>query len=238
MAKISVCIPVYNSEIWFSQAVESIISQTFKDWEIVVVDDGSTDNIKILLDHYKLELGEQFKYRAFSRSRGIAQSRNDACSLASGEIICVQDADDVSHKDRLKLTWDFMKRKKKIDLVYGGFQIIDALDRPTQEIPGRPFNFEDLKKHNYIGHGSVAYRKSSFDKVKYREECDVIDDWFLYYDFVKAGMNIGWMEDILYFHRELNTGVSLSPEKREKIIAMKEKFYQEANNVDLSAVAD
>jgi len=73
--------------------------------------------------------------------------------------------------------------------------------------------------------------------VKYREECDVVDDWFLYYDFVKAGMKIGWVEDVLCFHRELKTGVSLSPAKREKIMAMKEKFLKEAN-ADLSVMAD
>lgn len=237
MPKISICIPVYNSEIWFAQAIDSIESQTFTDWEILVYDDGSTDNIELLYAHYKKKLGDKFKLFYGEKNQGIAHARNYLVTYARGDVICVQDADDMSQKDRLKRTWDYFKRHKKIDLIYGGYQIVDAIDRPTRELPGKPFDFEEMKRHNYIAHGTVAYRKKSFNKIKYREECEVIDDWFLYYDFVKAGMNIGWIEEVVCFHRELDTGVSLAPEKREKIIQMKEKFLKEAN-ADLSAVAD
>jgi glycosyltransferase involved in cell wall biosynthesis len=237
MPKISVCVPAHNSEIWFAQAIESIEAQTFKDWEILVYDDASEDGIEILYDHFREKHGKKFQVFYGEKNMGIAHARNYLASFAEGEIICVQDADDMSQKDRLKTVWDYFRRKKGVDLVYGGFQIIDCLDKPTRELLGKPFDFKELCKHNYIAHGSVAYRKKSFDKVKYREECSVIDDWFLYYDFVKAGMKIGWVEDVLCFHRELKTGVSLSPAKREKIIAMKEKFLKEAN-ADLSVMAD
>ena len=237
MPKISVCIPVQNSEIWFAQCIETIESQTFKDWEILVYDDASTDNIDLLLAHFEQKHGEKFRVFHGEHSRGIAFARNYLVSMAKGSVICVQDADDMSQKDRLKLVWDYFKRKKDVDLVYGGFQIIDPLDKPMVEQLGKPFDYKQMLTHNYIAHGSVAYRKTSFDKVKYREECEVIDDWFLYYDFVKAGMKIGWIEDVLCFHRELKTGVSLSPSKRDKIIKFKEKFIKETS-AHLSTLVD
>jgi teichuronic acid biosynthesis glycosyltransferase TuaG len=237
MPKISVCIPIQNAEIWFAQCIESIESQTFKDWEILVYDDASTDNIDILLAHYENKLGKKFRVFHGEKSRGIAFARNHLVSMAEGDIICVQDADDMSQKDRLQLVNDYFRRKKNVDLVYGGFQIIDPLDKPLGERLGEPFDYKQMLTHNYICHGSVAYRKSSFNKVKYRNECEVIDDWFLYYDFVKAGMKIGFLQDVLCFHRELVTGVSLSLAKREKIIAMKKKFLKETS-ADLSALAN
>jgi len=237
MPKISVCIPVRNAEIWFAQCMESIESQTFKDWEVLVYNDGSEDGIENLLLHYKEKLGDKFRFFTGEHSRGIAFARNYLVSMAEGQIICVQDADDMSQKDRLKLVWDYFKRKKDVDLVYGGFQIIDPLDKPMTEQLGEPFNYRQMLEHNYICHGSVAYRKSSFDKVKYREECEVIDDWFLYYDFVKNGMKIGFIQDVLCFHRELVTGVSLSLATREKIFKFKDKFLKETS-ADLSALAN
>lgn len=235
--KISVCIPVYNSEIWFAQCIESIIDQTFKDWEIIVYDDGSTDDVLSLYSHYKKTLKDRFTPLMGAENNGIAHARNYANFRAKGEIICVQDADDMSQKDRLKTTWDYFRRKKNVDLMYGGYQIVNSIDHPTRELPGVPFDYKEMIKHNYIAHGTVAYRKKAIQKVKYREECEVIDDWFLYYDFVKAGMKIGWVPDVLAFHRELMTGVSWSPEKREKIMKMKEKFLKETN-ADIPALAD
>jgi len=235
--KISVCIPCHNAEIWFAQCIESIESQTFTDWEILVYDDASTDGIDVLYAYYEQKLGKKFRLFKGENSRGIAFARNYLVSMAEGDIICVQDADDMSQKDRLRLTWDYFKRKKNVDLMYGGFQIIDPCDKPLNETPGVPFDYKRMLEHNYICHGTVAYRKSSFNKVKYRLECEVIDDWFLYYDFVKAGMKIGFLPDVLAFHRELVTGVSLSPAKREKIFKFKEKFLKETS-ADLSALAN
>lgn len=237
MPKISVCIPINNAEIWFAQCIESIEQQTFKDWEILVYDDASTDGIDILFAHFEQKLGKKFRVFHGEKSRGIAFARNYLVSMAEGDIICVQDADDMSQKDRLSLVSDYFRRKKNVDLVYGGFQIIDPCDKPIAEQPGEPFDYKRMLEHNYICHGSVAYRKSSFNKIKYRMECEVIDDWFLYYDFVKAGMKIGFLPDVLCFHRELMTGVSLSPAKREKIIKFKKKFLEETS-ADLSALAN
>jgi teichuronic acid biosynthesis glycosyltransferase TuaG len=227
--RISICVPVHNSEIWFAQCIESIECQTLKDWEIIVVDDASKDGIKKLYDHYHKKLGDKFKVFKFPKNQGIAKTRNFAVAQAEGEIICVQDADDMSQKERLERTWNYFKRHKKIDLVYGGYMIVDCMDKPTRELPGVPFDYAEMLRHNYIAHPTVAYRKKSFDKVKYREECDVIDDWFLYHDFVQAGFDIGHIEEVIAFHRELATGASLDPKRKDRVLAMREKFVKETS---------
>jgi len=227
--KISVCIPCKNAELWFAQAVESIKDQTFKDWEIVVVDDGSTDSIFHVYDYYGEELKDKFVLIESKESRGIAVARNLAVYNSRGEIICVQDADDVSQKERLDKTWKYFKRHKDIDLVYGSCQYIDFISKPYGTVAAEPFDFDRIKKENWIQHPTVAYRKTAFDTVGgYRPECKVIDDWHLYYDFYKAGKRIGHMDDTLAFYRA-GVGVSTSEEKREEVERMKKQYLTEVN---------
>jgi teichuronic acid biosynthesis glycosyltransferase TuaG len=227
--KISVCIPVHNAELWLAESIQSIADQTFKDWEIVCVNDNCSDSSIKIMKHFGKLLGDKFKRIEHLTNQGIGASRNEANAKASGEIICVQDADDISHKDRLQKTWDFFKRHSKVDLTYGTCQYIDMLGRPFHEVKSEPFDFDRIKKENYIQHPTVAYRRDVVLEVPYRKECKVIDDWFLYYDFHKAGKKIMPMQDTLAFYRVLKSSVSRSPEKAQEIEVMKKKFLEEAN---------
>lgn len=225
--KISVCIPVHNGELYLAEAIESIIDQSFKDWEIIVCDDGSTDSTRELLEHYAVTLGDKIDGVLHTENKGIASARNSANRMARGEIICVQDSDDISHKDRLKKTWKYFQRHKDIDLMYGAYQYIDQFGKPLAQENAVPFDEKTLLKHNYIAHPTVAYRKKSV--IKYRESCRVLDDWFFYADMLKKGRKFGYVEDVLSFYRILNTGVSRSEEKKKEVTEMRERFLNEAN---------
>jgi len=222
--------PVRNAELWVAETIESLIAQSFKDWELVVVDDGSVDSTYDVLSYYAAKLGDQMHGHIFADSQGIAVCRNKATELARGEIICVQDADDLSQKDRLKETWAYFKRHKKVDLIYGACQYIDWKGQPFRMVPAEPFDFERLRTHNYIQHPTVAYRRAAALKVPYRKECRVLDDWFLYYDFHKAGLKIAPLEQVLAFYRVLMTSVSRSEAKSKEVAEMREKFLKEAAN--------
>ena len=231
--KVSVCIPVFNAELWLAESIQSIIDQTFQDWEIIIYNDCSTDSSLKIVEHYQKLLGDS-KIDLFGKnspeSIGIASARNQCISHSLGEIICVQDADDISHKERLQKTWDFFKRHKTVDLTYGACQYIDMLGRPFHEVKADDFDFERLKKENWIQHPTVAYRRKAILETPYRSECRVLDDWFMYYDMHKAGKKIMPMQDTLSFYRVLLNSVSRSPEKAEEIAAMKKKFLEESNN--------
>lgn len=235
--KISVAIPVHNAELWLAESIQSIIDQTFTDWEICIFDDGSKDSSRKVINHYMKLLGEKMVVHTAApngnhyvgQPYGIGSARTFCNQIASGEIICVQDADDISHKERLEKTWKFFQRHKNVDLTYGTCQYIDFLGRPFGEVKSEEFDFEVLRKENYIQHPTVAYRREAVLEVPYRKECKVIDDWFLYLDFHKAGKKIAPMTDTLAFYRVLKTSVSRSPEKANEIAEMKKKFLEEAN---------
>lgn len=229
--KISVCIPVHNAELWLAESIESIIDQSFQDWEIVTFDDGSTDGSFDIYKHYKKILGEKYtpiQLRNAGQPYGIAVSRNYCIQKSLGQIIVVQDADDISHKDRLKKTWKYFQRHKKVDIVYGSYQYVNEFGQPMAEEPAKPFDEKKLLKENYIGHPTVAFRRNI--GVNYRPECKVIDDWFFYLDCIKAGKKFGVINEVLTFYRVLHTSVSRSDERQEEVKKMKEKFLEEANS--------
>jgi cellulose synthase/poly-beta-1,6-N-acetylglucosamine synthase-like glycosyltransferase len=158
---------------------------------------------------------------------GIAVTRNICNALARGEVICVLDSDDVCQKDRLKATWKYFQRHKGVDLVYGSYQYMDLFGKPFQEEKSRPFVFEDWKQNNHICHVTVAYRKKAIREITYREDMTVLDDLFLYFDFLKAGKRLENIDDTLAFHRIRPSSVSHS--KEELIESKRKQFKEEAD---------
>ena len=107
--KISVIIPLYNQKKYIGQAVESVLSQTHKNIEVIVVDDGSTDNPELVLTSY----GKQIIYFR-QNNMGPSAARNSGIEISSGEYIQFLDADDYLHDDKLKNQLDFMIRNDEV----------------------------------------------------------------------------------------------------------------------------
>ena len=96
--KASVVMPVYNPEDYVEEAINSILSQTFCDFEFIIIDDGSTDNP---LQFIKCFTDPRIKLIIFDRNKGNYPARNARCCLAKGKYIVVMDADDIAHPDVL-----------------------------------------------------------------------------------------------------------------------------------------
>ena len=118
--KVSVIIPVYNSEKYIKKCLESILSQTYKNYEIIVVNDGSTDNTKMILEEYANNYSDKIIHIE-QANKGVAKTRNEAMQIAKGEYIAFIDNDDYIEEDYLE---KFVKEaeKGKYDVVIGGYQ--------------------------------------------------------------------------------------------------------------------
>lgn len=106
--KVSVIIPVYNAEKWIERTIENIEEQTYKNIEIILVDDASIDNS---LNIIKRLINEKTKLVILKENVGAAIARNKGLELASGRYICFQDADDWWEKDKIEKQVEFMKEK-------------------------------------------------------------------------------------------------------------------------------
>lgn len=163
---VSVIMPVYNVAPYLRQALDSILNQTYSDFELIAVDDGSTDESGKILDDYARK---DSRVKAFhQQNQGVVAASNYAASVASGVYLARQDSDDISFLRRLELQVATLEAHPGLALVTGGFEGFDEDDEYIyREI--LPAKDEDIKRglylRNTIGHGSVMFRKDLFWEV-------------------------------------------------------------------------
>jgi glycosyltransferase involved in cell wall biosynthesis len=125
MAKFDVIIPAFNAAKYLPFAIESVISQTLDDWQIVLVDDGSTDNTVEVLAPFREQLGSRFTY-VKQNNRGLPAARNTAILASSSEFLALLDADDIWLPCRLAESLKVLESRPQAGLSYGLITGIDA----------------------------------------------------------------------------------------------------------------
>ncbi|WP_195218180.1 glycosyltransferase family 2 protein [Turicibacter sanguinis] len=123
MARISIIVPIYNVEAYLPTCLDSLVSQTYKDIEIICIDDGSTDKSSIILDSYVSRY--PYLIRAFTiLNKGLSGARNEGLKYATGEYICFIDSDDWLDIDLIE-NWMQVATKEQCDIVICGIQVVN-----------------------------------------------------------------------------------------------------------------
>ena len=177
--RISVVMPSYNREAYLSEAIESVLNQSFKDFEFIIVDDGSTDGSHYLYDYYKND--KRVKVELLGKNMGIAYARNHGIKCASGEYIAVMDSDDVMVIDRLKLS---LRAIKDVDFVYSPYGVFDGQDIKNH-IPPAKVTLEDVEKNGAWPHVTIMAKRKCFIENPYKFRSN--DDAWLVWQWFKAG---------------------------------------------------
>ncbi|MGH7886106.1 MAG: glycosyltransferase family 2 protein, partial [Thermodesulfobacteriota bacterium] len=162
---ISVIIPVYNCEKYLGEAVESVLEQTYKPMEIIVVNDGSTDQSEKVAKNYL----EHIKY-FYQNNFGIGAARNKGIELSTGEYLSFLDSDDIWVKDKLKIQIESLNSDESIDAVFGHVkqflspEILEDLKKkykcPQSPMPGRLASTILIRKSNFLIVGHFTNNKS------------------------------------------------------------------------------
>ena len=183
---ISICLPTYNRAEYLTDAINSCIQQTYKNWELLVVDDGATDSTPKLLEsftkkHNRIHIGRSDK------NRGIAVTRNEAILRSKGQYIAVMDSDDVMYKERLKIALQTLK-KTNADVFYSAYYRADMLGNIQDgTIPAKKLTVQLIRDNQSIPHVTIVAKTKCFKEHPYREELRVNDDMALIWDWYKAG---------------------------------------------------
>ena len=112
---VSIIMPVYNCEKYISEAIESVLSQSYQNWELLIVDDGSTDHSPEIIDRYAQK---DVRIQSFhNKNEGVSAARNFALSKISGELVTFIDSDDVYHPDRLQRMVSVFENHPACDIV-------------------------------------------------------------------------------------------------------------------------
>ncbi len=191
--------PAFNAEPWIGEAIESIVCQTFTDWELLIVNDGSTDGTDAVLasfDDRRLRILEQ-------ENRGVALALNRGLQEATGDLVARMDADDISYPERLARQVDYLDRHQRLAVVGSSYRNVRA-DGTSNEVRvlQRPFDVRrDLHVRCPIGHPTVMYRRDAVLAVGgYRPEWQPAEDWDLWWRLRAHG--IANLPDILLDHRD------------------------------------
>jgi len=122
MPLISIIIPTYNHANYLSKALESVINQSFQNWEAIVIDNQSIDETRKIISGYR---DSRIKYLRISNNGVVAKSRNAGIMMAKGKWIAFLDSDDWWVKNKLKICHNIIKKKNDIDLIYHDLNIVN-----------------------------------------------------------------------------------------------------------------
>ena len=202
--KITVLMPVYNGEKYLKEAIDSILSQSFKDFELLIINDGSTDNTENLLKSYN-----DFRIRIIDNktNKGLIYSLNLGIKESKGEFIARMDADDISYPDRLKIQYEFMKNNPDVCVCGTGYQSFGAANFIHSQ--NKQITIFDLTKNCCIAHHTVFIRKSILSKynLEYSYDFFACEDYELWSRIVCLSKIVN-IPDILLKYRIHNTNIS------------------------------
>ncbi|MCX6715655.1 MAG: glycosyltransferase [Candidatus Taylorbacteria bacterium] len=202
--KISIVMPFYNCEAFLRESIESILNQTFRDFEFIIINDGSTDKSNEIMDEYK-DSDPRIIYIKNIKNVGIVENLILGLSLAQSNIIARMDGDDISEPTRLEKQYEFLINNPDI-IVVGSF--INIIDQCGKVIGKRtkPTDPESIKKnviiYNPVVHPSVMFRKDVILKVGgYRHPYWRAQDTDLWYRIVFSGYKISNLPEFLLKYR-------------------------------------
>lgn len=163
---VSIIIPTYNRAGTIMRSIQSVIEQSYTEWELIIIDDGSTDNTKDIVKSV-MEQEVRIRYIHCPENKGQAFARNAGIQAAGGEYIAFQDSDDCWLPDKLQRQMSIMEAHPEYGLVYG--QVVydenGMLSAPYPPVDGGEQVFKACLKQNQIGTPTMLVRKEVFDTI-------------------------------------------------------------------------
>lgn len=201
---VSVIMPAYNAERYIRGAIDSVLDQTYEDWELIVVEDGSTD---ATLDVIRGYTDKRIRLFRNDRNRGIAFSTNRGIEESRGKYIALLDDDDIAEKDRIKLQVEYLEQHIEIDILGGRSVYIDERDMIIDHAPiprKNPKYIKSVLLFNCMDfmNSTAMIRKEFIEKnhLYYHDGCYGMQDFRFYIESSKVG-NISTIGDFLLRHR-------------------------------------
>ena len=202
--RVSVIIPAYNAADYISAAIESVLTQTYEKFELLIINDGSTDDTEKVALSYK---DTRIKYSQ-QENQGLAATHNRGIKQSGGEFIIKLDADDMMTPDFISRHIQEFEKHPEADLVYCNDRLIDNKGKPINvmeypEYTDRKLLIRDLFRSGYtIVPFRTCIRRSVFDKIGFFDESLPLgEDYDMMRRFVKHGLKIHHLKGALYLRR-------------------------------------
>lgn len=221
----SIIMPAYNSEKYISQAVESVLNQSYKNWELIIINDCSTDNTEQIIKSYQQQYAanKKIKLITLAQNKGVANARNIGIKNAKGKYIAFLDADDIWQKEKLYKQIQLLK-STNTDITYTAYQMINETGQTIKERRVKEtLHLNDLLKENSIIFSSVACKKESIINKQFKSEW-YHEDYVFLIDLAKEGKRFKGINESLMQYRVHQKGRSFNKQTAAKY---RWKIYRE-----------
>lgn len=223
----SIVIPSYNHAKYLDEALSSLISQSYHNWEAIIVNDGSADNTVEVADSW---CKKDTRIKLISTANnGLSSARNTGIAFSRGEYISLLDADDKFAPNHLKSMFDVLNND--CDIVFTGYTYFTSSNPSCHKVYlNKQLNFEQILNGNIVPPVSVAFRKSFLNLTSgFDTSLKSAEDWDLWIRFYKVGGRLGISEVPTVFYRITNN--SMSRQYAVMYESLKQVYIQ-ANTID------
>lgn len=209
MPEISVLMSVYNGENFITNSIESILKQVYEDFELIVVNDGSTDHTLEILQNYK---DTRIKLFSFKKNQGVGTALKFGLSKAQGKYLAKADADDINHPDRLAKQKAFLDNHPDISLVKAFIEYFphneevatsqryhyykSVMEKEKNSIVSPDQIHEILYWYCCVPHTTIMSRIEPMTEIGYAD-MRIWEDYYLFYQMNKKGYRMGTVEEVL-----------------------------------------
>lgn len=206
---VSILIPTYNTEKFIKETIESVQNQTYINWEMILVDDASTDQTVAIIEKF-IQKDNRIKLFKLERNSGNGFARNTALEKASGKYIAYLDADDIWFPHKLEKQIDFLKSKN----LHFTFSFYDRIDEEGNSLNVRvkspsPLTYKQLFFCNYVGNLTAIYDAEYFGKILLKSS-QKRQDWRIWLTILKQIKKAEPIPESLAFYRIRRDSISSS----------------------------
>jgi glycosyltransferase involved in cell wall biosynthesis len=231
---VSVLLPCFNAERFLGRALSSLLRQDYPHFEVIAIDDGSTDGTRRILDQF-VETDGRLRVIENEENLGLIRTLNRGLREARGELVARMDADDMSLPARFQRQVDFLEGNPAIAVVGAGVEHIDRWDRPLRRTPPRALGSAGVKFLAIMGtplaHPTMMARTEILQRFGYRFEADCVhvEDYDLFIRLARSGVQMANLETPLVQKRENLEGVSHSfePQQIDRFLHLSRRFVQD-----------
>lgn len=228
---ISVIMPVFNCAQFLDLAIESILSQTFTDFEFIIINDGSTDDTEKVIQKYS---DPRIRYVRNASNQGLVYSLNKGIDLARGEFVARMDGDDISTPDRFELQTEYLRLHPDVTLLSTTVLLIDESGKPSgvwqhdsaKISAGEIRSF--LPFNNCIAHPSIMAPRFVLNRYRYRPEQSQSEDYDLWLRMAAEGELIHKLKEPKVLHRLVSGSYTRSRQSNvfDKLAITKWRFVE------------
>lgn len=223
---VSIITPTYNCGKYIEETIKSVINQTHKNWEMIIIDDCSTDNTKSIVEEYQKKY-PNIKYHILENNSGAAVARNMAIKMAKGKFIAFLDSDDLWDKEKLEKQINFMKQND-YNFTYTNYIEVDERGNPKGKKVTGPKKITKRGMFNYCWPGclTVIYNAEKVGLIQI-EDIKKNNDYAIWLKVCKKS-NCYLLDEELAMYRKRNG--SISNHNYMKLIKWHYKLYKEAEH--------